>query len=97
MGMYLAKLHEARLITLINEGSEDIDILANRTKRLALEHQAAYHRHVNKFGHSVHIPRHHGEDISLLVEIVDKNSREHLFKDIDMHRERVIKGASQDD
>ena len=41
-----------------------------------------YFEHVKKFGYDsiCYIPRHHGDQISLLTEIVDQNKRSPLFR-----------------
>ena len=72
--MYLAKKHEAELYD-VNEldGEDDIDIVKTRAVKNAAVLRRDYHEHVKKFGYEsiCYIPRHHGEQISLLTEIVE--------------------------
>ena len=46
--------------------------------------EARFKDYLDKFGSAncPHIPREGGEDTSLLVEIVDKNTQESLFKQV---------------
>lgn len=65
-GMYLAKQHEAQLPEVSDDRQQRALNYANRMRR-------DYFEHVKKYGYEncCHIPRHHGEEISLLTEIVE--------------------------
>ena len=79
-GMYLAKKHEANLFEEVTEATspQDRDELAFR-RQSAIDAtillQRNYFAYVKRFGYEKcsYIPRHHGEEISLLTEIVEEN------------------------
>lgn len=83
-GMYLAKKHEAELYEVqeYDDGEDDIDIVKTRAKKMASRLRRDYFEHVKKFGYDsiCYIPRHHGDQISLLTEIVEQNKRSPLFR-----------------
>ena len=77
-GMYLAKQHEASLYEEVDQES----ILAkNEAESLARRIRREYFEHIKHHGYDKcsYIPRHHGDQLSLLTEIVEKNKKQALF------------------
>jgi len=70
-GLYLAKRHEANLLS--EKGSHDE--AQSLAMKFAQRHCRDYSKHVKTYGFAscCHIPRQHGEVISLLTEIVATN------------------------
>ena len=73
-GMYLAKKHEANLY---EEGTTE----HNAKVREYLNLQAEYFKYIRRHGYEKcsYIPRQHGDEISLLTEIVEENGSQSLF------------------
>ena len=70
MGMYLSKKHERKLSSTGSATDPE-------TKRQASECKKVLYEYLNTHGidHCYYIPREHGNEISLMTEIVDKQHR----------------------
>ena len=81
-GMYLAKMHEAHLYEVNDNMNDDSRFVKQRALKMAIRLRGDYFDHVKRYGytHCCHIPRQHGDQISLLTEIVEQNKKMALFK-----------------
>ena len=83
-GMYLSKRHEESLyeVPLDHDGENDVAFVKKRAKKMYQMNRRDYFEHIKKYGYKscCYIPRHHGEEISLLTEIVEENKKQPLFK-----------------
>ena len=77
-GMYLSKLHEIETMVVDEEEEPELMQEEESEKQKLLEQLQNYGRDVG-FEHSVYIQREHGEDISLMTEIVTQQSDSTLF------------------
>ena len=77
-GMYLAKQHEA---ALYEDGDLENITAQYESEALARKIRREYFDHIKHNGYDKcsYIPRHHGDQISLLTEIVEKNKKQALF------------------
>eukprot|EP00353_Schmidingerella_taraikaensis_P018738 CAMPEP_0185623632 /NCGR_PEP_ID=MMETSP0436-20130131/60009_1 /TAXON_ID=626734 ORGANISM="Favella taraikaensis, Strain Fe Narragansett Bay" /NCGR_SAMPLE_ID=MMETSP0436 /ASSEMBLY_ACC=CAM_ASM_000390 /LENGTH=134 /DNA_ID=CAMNT_0028265743 /DNA_START=757 /DNA_END=1157 /DNA_ORIENTATION=+ len=81
-GMYLAKQQEANLYELSVEETSDADYNQQRSLKMAKLCKSDYQSYVSAYGygHCCHVPRLHGEVISLLTEIVTDYDKAALFR-----------------
>ena len=89
-GMYLAKMFEAELYEDQDDSESDVAFMRSRAMKMAKRLRRDYFDHINNYGYEAccHIPRQHGDVISLLTEIVEKNNKAVLFRTPSSHRER---------
>ena len=87
-GMYLSKQHEAQLY-------DEQDSKKQHVLRMILRYRHDYFEHIKEHGSECscsHIPRHHGEEISLLTEIVTQNKKQDISRKPKKHATNELTG-----
>ena len=80
--MYIAKKHEVKLLEASRASNTDAsDSVYTRARRVLQESKSDYQRYVAEFGykHCCHVPRLHGDEWSLLTEVVVNYHKSNLF------------------